>query len=274
MGRDPNQASLKGYTAHFPWVFELFLHSTLTAVLVMSNPKKPASLFGDDDDDDEGLPKARAKRAAAAKGEDNPLSFFSFGSAAVAPAASSKATSAAKSLFGSDDEDDDDDEFFKSPPGSLKKPVKKAASSSFDLSDEDEIELPRDGSNGSLLSTLSFKAAVGVSGDRPASAEPSRSTGAGAGTENLRIVALEEQLVKANKTIKKLQDKAKSVRSELMGEHLHRSPKSDQLALCSPRMRLNLKRLYKASNRTLRSIRIAPTKLNKPHIVWRRKWPL
>lgn len=201
--------------AVFLGVLDFSLIPTFTVVSTMSNAKKPASLFEDDDDDDEGLPKLRAKRAAAAKGEDNPLSFFSFGSAGAPSTTTSKPTAASKSLFTSDDEEDDDDEFFKSPPGSLKRPVKKTSTSALDFSDEDEIELPRDATNGSLLSTLSFNAALGSNGERPASAEPTKHSHGGAGTENLRIVALEEQLTKANKTIKKLQDKAKSVRSEL-----------------------------------------------------------
>lgn len=185
----------------------------------MSNAKKSSSLFDDDEEDDEGLSSLRAKRAAAKTAADNPLSFFSFGSGAAAPSTAAKPPPAATKPAIFDEDEDTDDEFFKSPPGSLKKAVKKTTSSAFDLSEEDEIEMPREALSNSLLSGLSFKAATGPANDRPASADPIK--GAGQQSDSARIAALEEQLAKANRTIKKLQDKAKSVCSEMITYRVH-----------------------------------------------------
>ena len=201
--------------------FPNFIHSRLCGAPVdMANPKKTSSLFDEDDDDDEGLSRLRAKRATATKGGDNPLSFFSFGSSGAPATPVSKPPPASKVTPVSDDEDDADDDFFKSPPSSFKQPVKKTSTSAFDLSEEDEIELPRDSLSGSLLSELSFKSALGANSERPASADPVKSGGASLG-DNTRISALEEQLAKANRTIKKLQDKAKTVCIAILGEYLY-----------------------------------------------------
>lgn len=176
----------------------------------MASAKQTGSIF--DDEDDDGIPTMRAKRGVAAKGApDNPLSFFSFGSAPAASTPASKPTAAKTPSHVSEDEDDDDDEFFKSPPSSIKKPAKRSSVSSFDLDDEDDLDLGKHGLDTSMLPNLSFKAAINGASDRPASADPTKS----GSSENSRIAALEEQLAKANRSIKKFQDKEKAVRSGL-----------------------------------------------------------
>jgi hypothetical protein len=179
----------------------------------MSSANK-RSLFDGDDDDDDGVPKLAAKRAGAIKvAEENPLSFFSFGSATGAPTANSRPASVPKSpsqYDDTDDFDDDDDEFFQSPPGSIKKPKISASKPAILLPEDDELGI----SGVTLDHGLSFSEAFSTSAARPASADPQKSSAASQ-TDKQRIAALEEQLAKAQRSIKKYQDKEKADAAQL-----------------------------------------------------------
>jgi hypothetical protein len=165
------------------------------------------SLFDAEDDEDEIL-ALKAKRAAAgrAKPEDNPLSFFSFGSPAT-PAATAASKPAPKPTLDHGDDDDDDDDFFTSPPGSLKT-KKTPTTTAFDLDEEDAIELPKPHKGASTDHGISFKDALHPGGLRPSLAAPAQTST----TDKQKIASLEEQLAKATQTIKKLKEKEKAVR--------------------------------------------------------------
>lgn len=191
---------------------EFSIHSTLCPfgvhecrALQMASGSKRA-LFDEDDDDVDEIPKL--KRGAAKKvGEENPLSFFSFGSAPSSSLPPSHASSNSHRPSTSLDSDDDDDDFFTSPPSSLKKP----AASRFDSSEEDDLfahSKPK-----SILSdaNLAFQDALKPDAVRTAPLDASKAVSSST-SEKQRISALEEQLAKANRTIKKLQEKEKAVR--------------------------------------------------------------
>lgn len=179
------------------------------------------NLFDGEDDDDDGVPKLAPTKAGVKKAaEENPLSFFSFGSSGPASSGTSKSVVESKQPAPHEDTDDDDDEFFKSPPGSLKKPAKKVATSAFDFSDEDDLDLPKPAKGVALDPVLSFKEALGTSATRPASADPQKGFPASQ-NDKQRITSLEEQLAKAQRSIKKYQEKEKAVRHLYLNHKSH-----------------------------------------------------
>lgn len=164
------------------------------------------SFFTDDDDDDDVLAQHKPKKVATkGKPEENPLSFFSFGSAAT----STPKPTASVPTHVLDDSDDDDD-WVKSPPGSMKKSSKSSAISTFDFSEEDDIDLPRSSKPRTSDDLAPFVVPDHLGSQRPASAEPTKQSGSL--SDKQRIVLLEEQVAKAQQIIAKAKEKEKSVR--------------------------------------------------------------